>query len=162
MADAIPAENLRQSLKYIVNELLESFCESEKEHGIEVSILDEQVQVEMAVIIPGGRDLLDRRSVTTSGEERSTTMTGEKVTADEESTFTSSQNTEAFISVGTVTKVDPETTTTRRSPFKTSKSIQESTPDVSVESDYQQTAQDSTRSSFGQNTVERVNTYDTI
>lgn len=161
MPDAIPAENLRAALKFIVNEIHESFCETEKDHGIEVSIVDEQIQVSLSVIAPAGSNLIQRRTTTTTGEEVTTSVTGEKISTDEEATSTSSQTAEGYVTIGTVTKTDPEMLTTRSSPFKSSRTIQESTPDVSVTSEDSVGTQTEERQSFGQNTVTRRNQYDT-
>lgn len=161
MADAIPAEDLRAALKYIVNEIHESFCETQQEHGIEVSIIDEQIQVSLSVIAPAGGKPILRKTTTTTGAEVTVSQTGEKVSRDEEATSTSSQTAEGYVTIGTVTKTDPEMLTTRTSPFKSSRSVQESTPDTTVNESTESGTQNSEDTGFGSDVVDRDLEYNT-
>jgi hypothetical protein len=161
MPDAIPVEDLAESLRQVVKELTHSFCLS-KQDGIEVSIMDEKVEVQLSVIAPAGLNSITRRTTTTTGEEKTITNIGKKVSTSTEESWTQSSEAAAFTSVSTTTKKDPETTTTRKNPIKSSTTVQESEPDVTVTDETQSSIQDSERTGFGGDNNERRTTYDGV
>ena len=159
---AIPVENLAVSLQSVIRELEKSFCLSKKEDGIEVCILKDEVQVQLSVIAPAGLNSVTRRTVTTTGEERTITNTGIKVSDDVDQPFTQSSEANSFIAITTTTKDDPISKTTRKSPRKVSETTQHSEPDVTVTDETQTSVQDSNRTAFGGDIVTRKSEYITI
>lgn len=159
---AIPVENLAVSLQSVIRELEKSFCLSKKEDGIEVSILKDEVQVQLSVIAPAGLNSITRRTTTTTGEERTITNTGIRVSDDVDQPFTQSSEASAFVAITTSTKADGASKTTRKNPIKTSTTVQQSEPDVTTTNEVQSSTQDSERNAFGGDTTTRTSQYDTV
>lgn len=162
MPEAIPVENLAVTMQSIVREIFSGMCLSKKVDGIDVSILKDEVQVQLSVIAPAGLNSITRRTVTNTGGETTTTKTSEKVTDDTEESFTQSTKADGFISVTTTTKEDPFQKTVRKSPLKTSTTLQVSLPDTTISDETQDSEQHSDRTAFGGDTVTRRTEYDEV
>lgn len=162
MADAINAENYKKELAFLIKETFDLLCESGRENNAEVALVDEQVSVEISVIAREGSNAITRRTTTTTGTEKTTTITGQKITNDTEESFTQSTEAAAFTAVTTTTKADPEQTTTRRTPFKTSRTVQTGAPDIAVTEETQNATQNSVRQAGGGDQTDRFTEYNSL